>query len=176
MKLFIICLLFPFLSFSQTSTHKVFGVDLNKSWIELTNYQKLTYYLADNEAKKNNIPYVMTDIEFYRKNIDADFLELGFDEILVGFPRGEQSNLKQLTPQVLIARFNFTDTSTYKKNHLYKVNKTFKYLQNYFGEADLNQVKESYLLYNWNRLTYEVYLTSRLEDLSIILMYVIKNK
>ena len=79
-KLFLLSTLLIFTSslISQTSSHIVFGIDLNKDWYTLTEQSALAYYWQEDFKKKNNQPGVAVDIdeEYLNNNADKEFLEI----------------------------------------------------------------------------------------------------
>lgn len=171
-KALLIIILIPLFCHSQSSKHNVFGIDLDLDWYSLTNYSKMTYFIADEENNKD--PYVITDFNYYHNKIDPKFMEIGFTELLLGFPKGMQSKLDVLKPEILIARIYYNDKTKYKTRSNDDVMKILSLLKEEFGDADLNIIKEDYSLYKWNGVYYETILTCREDELTTTYTYIIK--
>jgi hypothetical protein len=168
-NLILILLLFPIVCFSQSSKNLFFGIDLDLDFYSLTNYQQLTYFLADSDTPKE-IPYVMTDFEYYHNNIDKRLLSLGFDELLLGFPRGKQTQLNTLKPELFISRIFYTPNN-YELKSRSDISKIKSLIIDQYGEAELNMDKEDSSTYKWEGVFYEIILTTRKDDMKTTLLY-----
>ncbi len=168
-KILLIVILIPLFCHSQNSKHKVLGIDLDLDWYTLTNYSQLTYFLADEEYKDD--AYVMIDFEYYHPNVNPQFMNIGFTEMLLGFPKGMQTKLDVLQPEILLARIYYNDIATYKLKTDKDINKVLTLLQQQFGKADLNTVTDGVYLYKWNGVYYDAILTSRVDELTTTFVY-----
>lgn len=142
------------------NNHSFMGIDLNQNWYALTNYQQLTYYLAEQDSS-NNLPYVMTDFKFTHNKINNTFINLGFDELLLGFPRGMETKLGDLQPELFLARKKYEDRGDYLQKYEKDISNTKYLLSQTFGNPELNIIKDKYSVYNWKGINYQIILTSK---------------
>ena len=90
--------------FSQTDKYVFFGIDLNLDWYSLTNQTAFTYSnLNDDKGSMFNI----IDCGYISDKIDKRFLNLGFQELLLIFQKDFKGNLKDLKPDVFLARITY---------------------------------------------------------------------
>ncbi len=167
-KIIILLTLIPIISFCQVNKHNVFGIDLNLDWYSLTNYSMITYATTNYENKA--APCVITDFKYYYDKIDKDFMDIGFSELLLGFPK-DKNDVHGLTPVILIARFNYKDLNDYKLYSNKNITKILALLKSKFGDAELNMVKEKTSLYKWSGENYETFLSSVENDLQTTYIY-----
>tara|TARA_B110000090_G_C13295839_1_gene413810 strand:- start:122 stop:649 length:528 start_codon:yes stop_codon:yes gene_type:complete len=173
-KLTLFIFLFVFLIVKgQNYKHNIFGVDLELDWSSLTNYQNLTYWLAEDEFKES--PYVMSNFDYYQNKFKPKISSLGFTELLLGFPKGMYSKLKILKPKMLIAFINYDSNNHFKSKSSQDLKRLLIILKEKFGEADLNMVKEDVSVFKWNGVFYEVVLTSRKDELTTTFVYIKKQ-
>ena len=158
------------LAFGQTSRHKIFNVDLNQDWYTLTNYSYRGYYTADNDL--NNLdPFIITDFEYSQDKISSTFLDIGFQELLLGFPREENPNLKELRPLMFLARKSYSSVYDYATSANADISKTLELVKKVFGDPILNMIRDDYSVYRWEGVYYEIILTCREDELSTTLIY-----
>ena len=167
-KIIYLLTLIPVISFCQVNKHNVFGIDLNLDWYSLTDYSAITYSFINQDNK--DAPYVITDFKYYNDKIYKDFIDIGFSELLLGFPKNK-SNVHGVTPEILIARINYKDINDYKLNSNKNITKILSLLKRKFGDAELNMVKEKSSLYKWNGESYETFLSSVENDLQTTYIY-----
>lgn len=158
------------MSYGQSNNHILFGVDLTSNWNSLTNYQQLSYFLVDSDTA-NHDPLVMTDFEYSHDKISKSFLDIGYDELLLGFPRGMQTKLRDLQPELFLARKSYKDMEYYLHTFEKDISKTKHLLNQQFGNPKLNMVREKYSVYKWKGVNYQIVLTSREDELSTTLIY-----
>lgn len=168
-KIILLIFIFPLFSKGQESKHIFYGIDLNLDWYSLTNYSKLTYFTIDSENTEDN--YVCTNFEYFYDNIDPTFMNLGFTEMVLCFPKGMQSNLKILKPELLIARIKYKSINEFKMNSKNDFEKIFKLIKSSFNAPDSNLTQEMFSLHKWNEKDFEIALHSHEEDLTITLIY-----
>ena len=166
----LILIFFGYISYCQSSKHFLFGIDLKSDWYTLTNYQQLTYYLTDSDTNNNDL-WVITDFEYSYDKIDKTFSEIGFNELLLGFPKGMQSNLQELQPEIFLARKNYKDIKDYYITSESDISKTKYLLNQEFGDPESNMIRDKYLVYEWNGVNYQIVLTCREDELTTTLIY-----
>ena len=107
----LICALIPLICFSQSNKHILFGIDLDSDWKSLTNQQALAYFVQDQDKNSN---FVITDCDHINDKIDTKFLNIGFKELLLIFPKGcDQRNVDNLRPDYFLARIRYSDIVDY---------------------------------------------------------------
>jgi len=168
-RLLIVMVLFPVLGFAQAPRNNFFGIDLNLDWQSLTNYQQLTYYLIERDTPEE-IPYIITDFEFSITKVDQRFLDLGFHELLLGFPKDGKTYSKDLKPQLFLARNSYS-LLDYDEKSQSDIMKIKSLIVERYGEAGLNMVREEYSTYKWEGAFYQITLSTRVEDLTVVLLY-----
>ena len=92
--------------------HSFFGIDLNLDWKSLTNYQQLTYDLIEKDTPED-VPYIVTDFEFSHSKIDRLFFDLGFQELLLCFPKNGRTYSEDLKPEIFLSRYYY-NSNDYK--------------------------------------------------------------
>lgn len=165
-----ILLLLGYISYGQSNNHILFGIDLTSDWYSLTNYQQLSYFLVDSDTA-NYDPWVITDFEYSHDKISKSFLDIGYDELLLGFPRGMQTELRDLQPELFLARKSYNDMENYLHTFKKDISKTKYLLNQQFGNPELNMVRDKYSLYKWKGVNYQIVLTSREDELTTTLIY-----
>lgn len=168
--LLLLFVLFPLLGFAQAPRYNFFGIDLNLDWATLTNYQALTYDLIDQNTP-DEVPYIVTDFEFSISKVDQRFLDLGFQELLLCFPKGGKTYSKDLKPHFFMAR-NTYSSGEYKAKSQSDIVKIKSLIIEYYGEAGLNMVREEYSTYKWEGVFYQIVLNTNKDDLMTTLIYV----
>jgi hypothetical protein len=158
------------MSYGQSNNHILFGIDLTSDWYSLTNYQQLSYFLVDSDTA-NHDPLVITDFEYSHDKISKSFLDIGYDELLLGFPRGMETKLRDLQPELFLARKSYNDMENYLHTFEKDISKTKYLLNQQFGNPELNMVREKYSLYKWKGVNYQIVLTSREDELTTTLIY-----
>jgi hypothetical protein len=172
-KLLLLCLvLLPVFGYAQIPQNIFFGIDLNLDWRSLTNYQQLTYDLIERDTP-DEVPYVVTDFEFSVGKIEQRFLDLGFQELLLCFPKDGRTSSKDLKPHLFLARNSYS-TSDYLSRSRSDILKIKSLIVERYGEAELNAVTADYSTYKWEGALYQVVLTTRKDELTTTLMYVKK--
>lgn len=169
MNKLILFIILPLVTFGQNSKNIFFGIDLNLDWYSLTNFSAASYYIADQE---NKLPYIVTDFKYYHDKIDSELLNLKFEELLLGFPKGNTQNFDKLKPELFIARKNYTDLSTYLINSRNDLTKSYDLLIKRFGDPDLNMIREKFTVYRWKKAYFDIVLTCREDELSTTILYV----
>ena len=154
----------------STNNNSFMGIDLNQNWYTLTNYQQLSYFLVDSDTA-NHDPLVITDFEYSHDKISKSFLDIGYDELLLGFPRGMQTKLRDLQPELFLARKSYKVMENYLLTFEKDISKTKYLLNQQFGNPELNMVREKYSVYKWKGVNYQIILTSREDELSTTLIY-----
>lgn len=167
--LFLLILANPFISICQSTSHIVFGVNMNADWYSLTNYSGITYDSSIEENPKSE--YVTVDFEYSYNKIDKEFLDIGFDELLLSFPKSENRSLKVLSPSILIGRIKYSDLGLYKKNSKADIERILTLTKKTYGEPVLNMLKDKFTIYKWETATYSIILTCREEDLTTSFYY-----
>lgn len=168
-KIIIIAMLLPIFCFSQNNKHNFFGIDLDLDWYTLTNSQAMSYSDGMDDSTQNL--YVISRFDNSNNKIDQTFLNIGFSELLLCFPKQKNANLKTLSPDLLIARISYDNKIAYQERSSSDMVKILKILNNKFGSADLNMKKEQYSVYKWNGVYDETALTCREDELKITLIY-----
>jgi hypothetical protein len=164
-------ILFGFKSFGQFSNHFLFGIDLNSDWYTLTNFQKLTYYAIDSDTA-NNLPWVITDFNYSHNKISKSFMDIGYDELLLGFPRGMQDRLNELQPELFLSRKVYKDIEDYSNRSEIDIKKTIYLLKQEFGNPELNMIRDKFSTYEWKGTNYKIILTCRQDELNTTLIYI----
>ena len=172
MKKNILLLLFiPFIGISQSNKHTFMGINLDQNWLTLTNQQKVAYWLQDQDKSSK---YVIADCNFILKNIDTKFLNIGFKELLLIFPKGSYDKLDNLSPDLFLARITYADKNDYIFKSKNDINKVLSLLQNNFGKPVINTIVDEYSIYKWENSFYSLILTCRQDELATTVMYILK--
>lgn len=170
MKFKILFLLFiiPVTCFSQTDKYVFFGIDLNLDWYSLTNQTAFTYSnLNDDKSSMFNI----IDCGYISDKIEKRFLNLGFQELLLIFQKDFKGNLKDLKPDVFLARITYSSLNEYTTKSKNDIEKSIALLNGEFGVPELNMIKNGTSTYKWRGVYYQIYLTSRADELTTTLIY-----
>ena len=166
-------LLLPIKSFSQTNKHMFFGIDLDSDWRSLTNQQYLRYWLEDQDTSTK---FVIIDCDHIQEKIELKFLNLGFTELLLIFPKGcDQRNVDNLRPDYFLARIRYSDIVDYTTKSNNDIRKILTLLKDKYDEPELNMIKDKYSVYKWESFHYQIILTCREDELSTTLMYYTKQ-
>jgi len=160
--------LIPLICFSQSNKHILFGIDLDSDWYRLTNQQSLAYWLQDQDKNSN---FVITDCDYIHDKIDTKFLNIGFKELLLIFPKGYKGKLDSMNPDMFIGRISYTDISDYASKSNNDITKILSLLKDEYGEPELNMIKDKYSVYNWNGVYYQIIVTCREDELTTTLIY-----
>jgi len=158
----------PLICFSQSSKHNFFGIDLDSDWYSLTDQQALAYFVQDQDKNSN---FVITDCDHITYKIDTKFLNIGFKELLLIFPKGYKGKLDRLIPDMFLARISYTDISDYSGKSNNDSKKILSLLKDEYGEPELNMIKDKYSVYKWNGVYYQIIVTCREDELTTILIY-----
>lgn len=158
----------PLICFSQSSKHNLFGIDLDSDWYSLTNQQALAYFHL-NEDKNSN--YIITDCDYIHDKIDVKFLNIGFKEFRLIFPKGYKGKLENLKPEIFLARISYNDTSDYTIKSNNDIKKILILLKDEYGEPELNMTRDKYSIYKWKSNFYQIILTCREDELTTTLIY-----
>jgi hypothetical protein len=162
-------LFLPIKSYSQTHKHLFFGVDLDSDWRSLTNQQYLAYWLQDQDTSSK---FVIIDCDYIKDKIESKFLNLGFLELLVIFPKGcNQRSVDSLRPELFLARISYTDIDDYTTKSDNDIRKIQTLLIEKYDEPELNMIKDKYSVYKWEGINYQIILTCREDELSTTLIY-----
>ena len=162
-------LLLPIKSFSQTHSHLFFGIDLDSDWRSLTNQQYLSYWLQDEDTSSK---FVMIDCDYIQDKIESKFLNLGFKELLLIFPKGcNKRSVDSLRPELFLARISYSDIVDYTTKSNYDIRKILTHLVDKYDEPELNIIKDKYSVYKWEGVNYQIILTCREDELSTTLIY-----
>lgn len=160
--------LIPLICFSQSNKHILFGIDLDSDWYSLTNQQALGYFIQ-NEDKNSN--YVISDCDYIRDKIDTKFLNIGFKEMFLFFPKDTKEKLNILKPDFFLARISYYNTSDYDIKSKNDVKKILSILKDKYGEPELNMIKDKYSVYKLNNVYCQIIVTCREDELSTSLIY-----
>jgi len=169
MKLHILTITLFFSSIAFGQKNSFLGLNLDSDWYSLTNYQQLTYFLIDTD-QTNNDPFVMVDFKFSQEQMNYDFLKIGFSELLLGFPRGQQTELRTLKPQMFLGRKYYSSVSDYYNRVLLDVKQIKNMLVRNYGEPIVNMTKSSFMVFKWELNDSEIILTCREDELSTSLI------
>jgi len=169
--LFITCLSFISTSNAQHSSHNLFGIDLNLDWYSLTNYSFVTYSSASND-KTNDFPYVVTDFEYSHDKININFLNIGYDELLLGFPKSMEGKLRDCRPEIFLSRKYYRDLTDYLKKSDNDISITKDLLINVFGEPQLNSIRDKSSVFQWKGDNYQIILSCKEDDLLTTVIYI----
>jgi hypothetical protein len=169
MKLHIltVTLLFSSITFGQKNSF--LGLNLDSDWYTLTNYQQLTYFLIDSDPA-NTDPFVMVDFEYSQEQMDSEFLKIGFSELLLGFPRGQQTALHSLQPKMFLGRKYYSSIADYYDKVLLDVKLLKTFLIRNYGEPIINMTRSSFMVFKWDVNDSEIILTCREDELSTSLI------
>jgi hypothetical protein len=160
--------LIPLICFSQSNKHILFGIDLDSDWYSLTNKSKYTYSKQDQD---NNSKFVITDCDYIQDKIDTKFLNIGFKELLLIFPKGYKGKLDSLNPDMFLARISYTDISDYASKSNNDITKILSLLKDEYDEPELNMKRDKYSVYKWNGVYYDTILTCREDELTTTFIY-----
>jgi hypothetical protein len=158
----------PLICFSQSNKHILFSIDLNSDWYSLTNKSKYAYWKQDQD---NNSNFVIIDCDYIRNKIDSKFLNLGFKEMLLIFPKGYKGILDSLHPDMFLARISYADVREYVGKSNRDIEKILSILKDEYGEPELNMIKDKYSVYKINDVYYQIIVTCREDELTTTLIY-----
>jgi len=144
-KILLLLLFIPLVSFGQKSSHVISGIDLNKDWFTLTNQSVSSYFVQEIYRKKLNLEGVSMDIDkdYLNNYVDKDFLSIGFTDLVLNFPAGNQSNLSTLEPTFFIATLKYGSNNEYLTNSSKDFNKIVYILMNEF-DAPSSSLKKNW--------------------------------
>ena len=171
-KLLFLLFFIPLVSFGQKSSHIISGIDLNKDWVTLTNQSVLSYFFQEDYRKKNNLPGVAMDIaeDYLISNVDKDFLNIGFTDLVLIFPMNNQSNLKTLEPTIFTATLKYDSSTDYETLNSKDFSKIAYILMNQFGTPNSSIKKNWGSNFEWNFDNAQLMLNSNETD-HIALIY-----
>jgi len=111
------------LTYGQSSTHTIAGIDLNNNWYDLTDLDTITYDMQERDKDENSIGVITTISERYLKeNAEKEFLEINFSVLRLVFPFGNSAIVKKLSPVMFMARKNYSsEYELSQSNDLYKL-------------------------------------------------------
>ena len=175
-KLILLLLFIPLVSFGQDSSHIISGIDLNENWYTLTNQSQLSYFVQEDNRKKQNLQGVTMDIDekYLDSNADKDFLDIGFTDLVLNFPMGNQSNLNTLEPTIFMATKKYSSEKDYNAYNLEDFNKIVFVLMNEYGAPNSTMKKDWGASFEWNLTNAQLMLTSN-KTQHIVLMYLKQN-
>ena len=175
-KLILLLLFIPLVSFGQDSSHIISGIDLNENWYTLTNQSQLSYFVQEDNRKKQNLQGVTMDIDekYLDSNADKDFLDIGFTDLVLNFPMGNQSNLNTLEPTIFMATKKYSSEKDYNAYNLEDFNKIVFVLMNQYGAPNSTMKKDWGASFEWNLTNAQLMLTSN-KTQHIVLMYLKQN-
>ena len=164
----LIYVVIPLIGFSQSNKHNLFGIDLDSNWGLLTNQQSLGYFIQDEDKNSN---FVISDCDYIRDKIDTKFLNIGFKELLLIFPKGHTGKMESLSPGIFIARIYYTDIREYINKSNIDIEKILSILKDDYGEPELNMIKDKYSVYKLNDVYCQIIVTCREDELTTTLIY-----
>jgi hypothetical protein len=167
-NILLICALIPLICYGQSNKHIFFGIDLDSGWKSLTNQQALAYFIQDQDKNSN---FIITDCDHISDKIDTKFLNIGFKELLLIFPKGNKGKLANLNPDMFLARISYTDSKEYEGKSNKDIRKILSVLKDEYGEPELNIIKDKYSDYQFNGIYYQIIVTCREDELSTTLIY-----
>jgi hypothetical protein len=173
----LICLSFPLLLLSQNKPIFL-GLNFNSNWYELTNYQQLTYWMQDkgSEAKNtNSVPFVIVDFPHSYDKLEKGFYELNFDDHLLGFPKGKETELRTLGPEFLISTKTYNSDEQYFQKAVSDRRKLEMMMNNLIGSKRILFDDENAFAASWNDANGMAILTCRFDDNQLVLLYVLKS-
>jgi|GEM_PF-2375895 len=155
----------------------IYGINLNSNWYELTNQQKLAYWLNDEGADEQykNDPYVITGFDYSHHKIESVFMNLSFDELLLGFPKGRYKDLESLSPELLLCRKNYNTDYEFDNKAATLRNEIQNLITKILGTGVLSFKDNKVYTYKWENDIYQVILSSVKEDKQVFLIYLKKR-
>ena len=87
------------LTYGQSSTHTIAGIDLNNNWYDLTDLDTITYDMQERDKDENSIGVITTISERYLKENAEKWLS---DEILI-----DSENLSLIASLIKFKFFGF---------------------------------------------------------------------
>ena len=160
---------------AQNSDHIISGLDLNKDWYTLTNQAALAYFIQETDRKENNewgIP-VDVDQDYLNNNVEPEFLNIGFTELILVFPGGStasKSELEKLAPNALMAHLKYSSDGAYESLNKKDFSRIASILMYQFGPPDNTMKKEWGASFEWKFENAQIGLTSNKSD-HIVLFY-----
>jgi hypothetical protein len=142
---------------------------MDADWYTLTDYSAVTYDLSFELDPKSD--YVTVDFKHSYDKIEKEFFDIGFDELLLSFPKIKNRNLNVLSPTIFIGRIKYSDLAEYNKNSKSDIERTLLLTKRTFGEPVLNMIKDKFTIYKWETDNYSVIVTCREEDLTTSFFY-----
>ena len=160
-------------SLNSPSHPIIYGINLNASWYDLTNYSMISYYETDKLPESQH--FVMTDFIFSENKIESVFKKLLFDELLLGFPKGKSSELKLLKPDLLLCRKNYKSDIAFTEKA-----KDFRIvleglMMRVFGQGELTFFDENVYTYVWENNLYTAVVSSVKEDNQVFFFFFLKQ-
>ena len=153
---------------SQTTSHRIFDIDLNKDWYTLTGQSAIAYYMQEDFKKKNNKPGVAVEMdeEYLINNADKEFLELGLYEIILIFEQGQQNNLRNISPSMMtINLMKYGKSEKSAENKIFS--KLSSLLMNQFGPPSSTMKKEWGASFQWELTDASIVLNLRYGEISV---------
>lgn len=156
------------LTYGQSSTHIIAGIDLNNNWNDLTDLDTITYDMQERDKDENSIGVLTTISEGYLKeNAEKEFLEINFSVFRLVFPFGNSAIVEKLSPIMFMARKNYnSDYELSTSNDLYKL---AYLLMNQFGTPNSTEKGDWGSSFQWefSNANLNLYLTKK-EHLNLI--------
>ena len=136
------------------SSHKIFGIDLNLDWYTLTELSVLSYQLGKIESDKQKIPGVSVRLDdtYLNRNATEEFLNIGFKDIVITFPKLEKVGAeiaKEMSPVMFSANIKYTSDTKYAENARGDFNRVAYLAMNQFGAPDSTMKKEWGASFQW---------------------------
>jgi hypothetical protein len=175
--LLLFCICFQLLLFGQNKP-TFLGLNFNANWYELTNYQQLTYWMQDKGSEKkntNSVPFVIVDFPHSYNKLDRDFYELNFDEHLVGFPKGKETELRTLGPEFLLSTKTYDSDEQFIQKSASDRKKMEMILNSRIGSKRILFDDKNVFAASWNDLNGIAILTCRFDDKQLVLLYVLQS-
>lgn len=165
-KLLLILFCLPMIGFGQSSSHIISGIDLNKDWYTLSNQSVSAYYMQEQFRKENNIPGVGVNFDenYLLKHADKDFLNIGFTELMLIFPQGNQSNLDKVEPKQFYALLKYKSESDYDALSEKAFTKIASILMEQFGPPNKTMKKSWGAMFEWNFDNAQIMLNTNKND------------
>ena len=155
------------LTYGQSSTHIIAGIDLNNNWNDLTNLDVYTYVRQERNKNENSMGVITTISEEYLKeNAQKEFLGINFSLFRLVFPFGK-NEIEKLSPIIFMARKNYNSDNEHSK--LNDFNKLAYILMNQFGTPSSTEKGDWGSSFQWefSNANLNLYLTKK-EHLNLI--------
>ena len=157
-------------------THKIFGLDMDLDWYSLTNYSSITYAIANADESTN---YVVTDCEYYLKQVDAEIEQLAFDDYVIAFNKGATANksgLENLYPLFYIGNYRYNDLASFRSEGFNHADYLKDKIIATYGDPLTKTENTEFRVYRWVVNDFEIIVNSVQSKLSTSLYYAVSSR